>query len=103
MHDFVPDDMLNIIVESKSTEALFEQISHDTPTTIKGAYYVLNGNENAKVDCVIYDPKRQVLYKRRGSSQGIFVFESTVPGEYAIILSNMHSGEDLTITFALHD
>ena len=45
MHDFVPDDMLNVIVERSTTEALYEQINHTTPTTIKGAYYVLNGNE----------------------------------------------------------
>lgn len=44
MHDFVPEDMTNVIVENKSTEALMETISHTTPTTVKGAYYVLAGN-----------------------------------------------------------
>lgn len=28
MHDFVPEDMTNVIVENKSTEALFENIGH---------------------------------------------------------------------------
>ena len=32
MHDFVPEDMTNFVVERKSTEALFETISHSTPT-----------------------------------------------------------------------
>jgi hypothetical protein len=44
MHDFVPEDMTNVIVEKKTTEALFETINHVEPTTIKGAYYVLGGN-----------------------------------------------------------
>ena len=44
MHDFVPEDMMNVIVEKSSTEALFEQINHKEPTKIKGAYYVLGGN-----------------------------------------------------------
>lgn len=32
MHDFVPEDMSNVIVENKSTEALFEYIGHLEPT-----------------------------------------------------------------------
>lgn len=32
MHDFVPEDMSNVIVEAKSTEALFENINHLEPT-----------------------------------------------------------------------
>ena len=32
MHDFVPEDMMNAIVEHKSTEALFEYIGHTEPT-----------------------------------------------------------------------
>ena len=44
MHDFVPEDMMNVIVEKSSTEALFENIGHKEPTKIKGAYYVLGGN-----------------------------------------------------------
>lgn len=30
------------------------------------------------------------------------IFNTTVPGEYAIIFSNMNSGEDVTVTLALH-
>ena len=65
MHDFVPEDMINVIVESKSTETLFEEIIQETPKTVKGAYYVLNGNEQRKIDCMIYDPKKNVVYKRK--------------------------------------
>ena len=92
MHDFVPEDMTNVIVENKSTEAMFEQIGHATPTTVKGAYYVLGGNADKTVSCVVYDPNRNIIYKRKGSAQGILIFETTVAGEYAIIFSNMISG-----------
>ena len=102
MHDFVPEDMTNAIVEARSTEALFAQIDHATPTTVKGAFYVLNGNKDKTLDCVIYDPERSILYKQKGSAQGIFVFDTTIPGEYALIFSNSKGKEDLTVTLALH-
>lgn len=92
MHDFVPEDMMNAIVEAKSTEALFEYIGHEKPTKIKGAYYVLGGNKEKTISCIVYDPNREILYKRKGSAQGILLFDTTVPGEYAIIFSNSVSG-----------
>jgi len=102
MHDFVPEDMMNAIVEHKSTEALFEYIGHTEPTTVKGAYYVLNGNEDKTIDCMVYDPNRDIVYKRKGSAQGILLFNTTMPGEYAIIFSNHRASQDLTVTLALH-
>ena len=92
MHDFVPEDMSNVIVEDKSTEALFEWIGHEEPTQIKGAYYVLGGNQEKTVSCIVYDANREIVYKRKGSAQGILLFDTTGPGEYAIIFSNMNSG-----------
>ena len=68
MHDFVPEDMMNAIVEAKSTEALFEYIGHEQPTKIKGAYYVLGGNKEKTISCIVYDPNREILYKRKGSA-----------------------------------
>jgi len=102
MHDFVPEDMTNVIVEMKSTEALFETINHVEPTLVKGAYYVLAGNKDKTISCIVYDPNREIVYKRKGSAQGILIFHTTVPGEYAIIFSNMQSGQDLSVTLALH-
>ena len=102
MHDFVPEDMTNVIVENKSTEALMETITHVEPVTVKGAYYVLAGNVDKTISCVVYDPNREVVYKRKGSAQGIILFDTTVPGEYAIIFSNYQAGQDLTVTLALH-
>ena len=102
MHDFVPEDMINAVVEKKTSEALFETISHVEPTTIKGAYYVYGGNKDKTVSCIVYDPNREVVYKRKGSAQGIIIFETTVPGEYSFIFNNNKAGEDLVVTLALH-
>ena len=51
---------------------------------------------------MVYDPNRDIVYKRKGSAQGILLFETTMPGEYAIIFSNHRAGVDLTVTLALH-
>ena len=102
MHDFVPEDMMNVVVEKNQVEALYEYIGHQTPTTIKGAYYVYGGNQEKAISCVVYGPNREILYKRKGSPQGILIFQTTTPGEYSIVFSNFQSGQDLIVTLALH-
>ena len=102
MHDFVPEDMTNIIITKKTTEALFEQIGHTETTKVKGAYYVLGGNKEKTVSMMVYGPNREILYKRHGSAQGIILFDTVGPGEYAFIISNNKAGMDLTVTLALH-
>ena len=102
MHDFVPEDMTNVIVENRSTESLMETIGHVEPTLVKGAYYVLGGNKDKTVSCIVYDPNRDVVYKRKMSAQGIIIFNTTIPGEYAFVFSNMKAKQDLTVTLALH-
>ena len=51
---------------------------------------------------MVYGPNREILYKRHGSAQGIIIFETSGPGEYAFIISNNKAGQDLTVTLALH-
>lgn len=102
MHDFVPEDMFNTIIDQGATNAFFEDISHTTPTKVKGAYYVMGGNKDKTISCVIYDPQRNVVYKRQSSAQGIIIFDTTGPGEYTVVFSNnMYTGE-LVVTLALH-
>ena len=88
MHDFVPEDMINVIVDKNSVVAVYESIGHESPTKIKGAYYVYGGSKDKSISCVVYDPNRSILYKRKGSPQGILIFDTTVPGEYSIVFSN---------------
>lgn len=64
MHDFVPEDMINIVVDKGATFVVYQDIGHLTPTTIKGAYYVIGGNKEKTISCIIYDPNREIVYKR---------------------------------------
>jgi hypothetical protein len=43
MHDFVPEDLTNFVVDASSAFVLYDNIRHETPTLIKGAYYVHGG------------------------------------------------------------
>jgi len=47
MRDFIPEDLVNFVVDSSSATVLYEDIGHEKPTTIKGAYYV-HGGQNAR-------------------------------------------------------
>jgi hypothetical protein len=47
MHDFVPEDLTNFIIEPSSATVLYEDIGHTEPTLVKGAYYV-HGGKDAK-------------------------------------------------------
>lgn len=102
MHDFVPEDMVNFIIQDKTHTTLFETIRHDTPTTIKGAYYVKGGNATKYVSVLILDPKRNVVYMKKQAPQHIILFDTTVPGEYSFIFANLYCGQDVTVTMALH-
>ena len=62
----------------------------------------MRGNVDKTVSCIIYDPNREVVFKRKGSAQGIILFDTTIPGEYAIVFSNMEASIDLVVTLALH-
>lgn len=73
-----------------------------TPTTIKGAYYVMGGNEQQTIGCVIYDPNREIVFKRHASPQGIIVFDTQGPGEYTIVFTNVRAKKPLAVTFAFH-
>lgn len=103
MHDFVPEDMLNVVVDKGRTTSFFEDIGHMTPTQVKGAYYVVGGNKDKTVACIIYDPNRNIVYKRVNSAQGIIVFDTSGPGEYSIVFTNNGKTKgDIVVTLAFH-
>ena len=53
MHDFIPEDLTNFMVDSSSATVLYEDIGHESPTTIKGAYYVHGGKEARAINVFI--------------------------------------------------
>ena len=62
----------------------------------------MRGNIDKTISCIVYDPRREVVFKRKGSAQGIILFDTTVPGEYAIVFANQEASMDLVVTLALH-
>jgi len=53
MHDFVPEDLTNFLVDSSSATVFYEDIGHESPTTIKGAYYVHGGKEARAINVFV--------------------------------------------------
>ena len=97
MRDFVPDDLINFMVFGGTAIVFHETINHQTPTLIKGAYYV-HGGERQKAEplgaMMIQDPIKNVIFKRSKEIQGIILFNTTIPGEYTFIFGNFENNFD---------
>jgi hypothetical protein len=103
MRQFEPADLTSFVVERGQAVMLYEVISHPVPTEVRGQYFVEGGLQEHKIDVLVVDEERNVLFKRQGETQGILVFSSTEPGEYTFVFSNFgDSHYDKTVTFALH-
>ncbi len=102
MHDFVPEDLTNFIVDASSAAVLYETIGHTNPTLVKGAYYVHGGPDARPINVFVQDPDKAIIYKRSGEIQGIILFNTTIPGEYSFIFSNLDDNLDKTTTLAIH-
>ena len=63
---------------------------------------MLGGNKDKTVSMMVYGPDREILYKRHGSAQGIILFDTVGPGEYAFVITNNKTPQDLVVTLALH-
>jgi hypothetical protein len=65
-----------------------------------------SSTSNKLIDFFIVNPKNKVIYSRRKSEEGIFRFNSTMPGRYSFIFSNIKdrkSVKDVTIAIHLPD
>lgn len=51
-------------------------------------YYVQGGKDEHKIDIVIMDPDKNIVFKRTGEADGLIIFDTTTPGEYTFIVSN---------------
>ena len=57
---------------------------------IRGAYFVGKSTTGNKlIDFFIVSPKNKVIYSRRKAEEGIFRFNTTMPGRYSFIFSNI--------------
>lgn len=103
MHDFEPDDLITFVVDRLHSEIFYEEIGHEIPTQIKGTYFVQGGTNEHKIDVIVQDPDKNIVYKRSGETEGIIVFTTTTPGEYSFIFSNLgDSVYEKACSFAIH-
>lgn len=55
------------------------------------------------IDFFVLDPNYQVIFSRRGKDEGIFRFNSTMPGQYSFVFSNMNDKHmKKSVTVAIH-
>ena len=55
------------------------------------------------IDFFVLDPNYQVIYSRRGKDEGIFRFNTTMPGQYSFVFSNLGDAKlKKSVTVALH-
>lgn len=102
MHDFVPEDLTNFVIDENSAAVLYENIGHLSPMLIKGAYYVHGGASASPINVFVQDPDKNIIYKRSGEIQGIILFNTTIPGEYSFIFSNLDDNLEKVATLAIH-
>lgn len=65
MRGFIPDDLSTFIVKGSHAITLYEDIMHQKPTQIKGAYYAQDG-KGKYINVFVIDPDNQVIFKRTG-------------------------------------
>lgn len=102
MHDFVPEDLTNFVIDASTAVLLYEDIGHTQPTLVKGAYYVHGGADAKPIGMIVQDPQKQIIYKRTDEVQGIILFNTTIPGDYTFIFASFANSEDVTVTLAIH-
>ena len=106
MTDFVPDDMLTVLLNPREEMSLHEDAPEDS-IYIRGAYFVSSspGTERSErlIDFFVLDPNYAVIYSRRRHEEGIFRFNTTLQGQYTFVFSNMKDRQnDKKVTLAIH-
>jgi hypothetical protein len=57
---------------------------------IRGAYFVgTSTTSNKLIDFFIVNPANKVIFSKRKAEEGIFRFNTTMPGRYSFIFSNV--------------
>ena len=55
------------------------------------------------IDFFVLDPNYAVIYSRRRHEEGIFRFNTTIPGQYSFVFSNMKDRlNSKQVTLAIH-
>lgn len=100
MNDFEPSDMLTINIPSRTDEVFYEYIT-ETPSKVRGAYFIGSG-EKKLIDFWIIDPSNRIYNTIQGKNEGLFVFDAEQQGIYQFVFSNSRYWEAKDLTFAIH-
>jgi hypothetical protein len=65
MKNFTPEDFVTVEIEEGGSFMFMEKIYHNTPTRVRGAYYVVGGNGDQMVSAAVLDQDMDVLFKHQ--------------------------------------
>jgi hypothetical protein len=71
---------------------------------IRGAFFVgASTTANKLIDFFVVNPKNKVIFSRRKAEEGIFRFNTSMPGRYSFIFSNIKDRKSVKdVTIAIH-
>jgi hypothetical protein len=55
MKNFSPEDFVTVEIEEGGSFMFMEKIYHNTPTRVRGAYYVVGGTADTLVSAAVLD------------------------------------------------
>jgi hypothetical protein len=59
----------------------YEDVEEGTEIYFRGAFFSSGKNDvNPVIDFFVLDPERKVIFSRRKRAEGVFKFNSTIPG-----------------------
>lgn len=101
MADFTPELLLTVPLPARTDEFFYEDVPKGPPVLIRGGFFASSEDETSSVDFTILDPKSKTIYEKHGEPEGLFHFQSKMPGTYTIIVSNHKWMTDKMVTLAV--
>lgn len=99
MSDYEPTYVYMIPIKQKTTEKFFENFIK-VPRTIKGAF-LTEDTKREKIEFLVINPQNRLVYKNN-TSECIFEFEATTPGEYTFKFKNNDNQGEIKVTFTIN-
>ena len=97
MNQFDPDELLKFTVFAKGEEMFYLDLKRKN-MEVKGMWMVTAPDPNIDpiISVFITDPNNKLIFIKTKKSLGQFGFNSTVPGEYKIIFSNLRVSHNIS-------
>lgn len=108
MHNFFPEDQFKFLLPAKKTITWHMDVEQAEPVHVRGAYQINQGvegdREQYRINVVVLDPLKQVIFKKNFMDIGIIAFDTTGQGEYTFTFSSFGlKGGDREVLFMLHE